>query len=254
MRTLPIPMAARLASHVSTVLSLLAQAVTPAAPAASSAPDSAPGAGDASAPTEVTVHGSRLPSREAGSDRVQAQEVRSIPGTFGEPLQAIESMPGVSPMVSGLPYFYVRGAPPADTGYFIDGIPLPALFHIGPGPSVIPPPLLDRIDFFPSNAPARYGRFVGGVIAGETAEPSPTPRGEGSIRLFDASAMVETPFDEGRSSILVAGRYGYPDFLLSVFAPNLSIEYGDYTARITHALTRSDSISLFALGAYDREQ
>jgi hypothetical protein len=228
------------------LVTLLAQAASPTTtPPSTPAPDPT---------TEVLVRGSRLPSRDAGSDRMQAQDARGVPGTFGEPLQAVESLPGISPMVSGLPYFYVRGAPPADTGYFIDGIPLPALFHIGPGPSVIPPPILERIDFFASNPPARYGRFVGGVIAAETTEPSPTARGEASVRLFDASALVEAPSSDGRTSVLVAGRYGYPDLLLSIFAPGLSLGYGDYTTRITHALTRADSISLFAIGAYDREQ
>jgi hypothetical protein len=246
MRTLSLALVTRLPVLAGRFVTLLAQ--TTSATAVTDPASDPPGA------TEVLVHGSKLPSRDAGSDRVQAQDARSVPGTFGEPLQAVQALPGIAPMASGLPYFYVRGAPPADTGYFIDGIPLPALFHIGPGPSVVPPSLLDRIDFFPSNAPARYGRFVGGVIAGETAAPSSVARGEAEIRLFDASALVETPFDDGRSSVLVAGRYGYPDLLLSIFAPTLSIEYGDYTARVTHALSRSDTISVFAIGAYDHEQ
>jgi hypothetical protein len=209
---------------------------------------------DANGEAEVTVHGKRLPSRDAGADRIDAQQARAVPGTFGEPLQAVQTLPGVVPMASGLPFFYVRGAPPADTAYFIDGIPLPALFHIGPGPSVIPAPMLDRFDLYPSSAPARYGRAVGGIIAGELTEPSPVARGEASVRLFDSSALVETPFNDGKSTVLVAGRYGYPDLLLSVFAPSLTIEYGDYTTRLTHALTSHDSISLYALGAYDREE
>ena len=53
-------------------------------------------------PTEVLVRGTRLPSRDAGADRMQAQDARGVPGTFGEPLQAVESLPGISPMVSGL--------------------------------------------------------------------------------------------------------------------------------------------------------
>ncbi len=209
---------------------------------------------DASGETEVTVHGKKLPSRDAGSDRIDAQQARAIPGTFGEPLQAVQSLPGVVPMASGLPFFYVRGAPPADTGYFLDGIPLPALFHIGPGPSVVPAAMLDRYDLFPSSAPARYGRAIGGIIAGELSEPSPVARGEASVRLFDASALVETPFNDGKSTALVAGRYGYPDLLLSVFAPSLTIQYGDYTTRLTHALTSHDTLSLLALGAFDHEQ
>jgi hypothetical protein len=156
-------------------------------------------------------------------------------------------------MASGLPFFYVRGAPPADTGYFIDGVPVPTLFHIGPGASIVPEALVDHVDFFPGAAPARYGRFVGGIIAGQTTEPSPVARGEASVRLFDASAFVETPVGQS-SSVVVAGRYGYPNLLLSIFAPTLSLHYGDYTFRWTHSLSDSDRISLFVFGAYDHEE
>lgn len=233
---------------------VLAQAFDPA-PVPLPSPAAATGApaSDTAPPAEVTVHGTRTGAGDFGSDQMRGRDTRSVPGTFGEPLQALESLPGVSPMESGLPYFYVRGAPPADTGYFVDGIPLPTLFHIGPGPSVIPPAVLDRVDFFPSTAPARYGRFVGGIIAAETTAPSQVARGEASVRLFDASAFVEAPIGDSTTA-LVAGRYGYPNLLLSLFAPNLSLHYGDYSARVTRALGTSDSVSLFAIGSYDHEE
>jgi len=66
-------------------------------------------------------------------------EVRQIPGTFGDPFRALEVLPGVTPIVSGLPYFYVRGAPPGNVGYYLDGIRVPYLFHVGVGPSVVNP-------------------------------------------------------------------------------------------------------------------
>jgi hypothetical protein len=215
---------------------------------------SAPSAAAATdvAPVEVTVRGTK-PSQDIGSEPMPARNLRDVPGTFGDPFQAIASMPGVGPMASGLPYFYVRGAPPADTGFFLDGIPLPALFHIGPGPSVVPPALLDRVEFFPSTAPARFGRFVGGTISAETTPPSSVARGEASVRLFDASAFVESPLD-ARSTVVVAGRYGYPNLLLSLFAPHLSLAYGDYTLRLTRKLSDADSVSLLALGFYDDER
>jgi hypothetical protein len=207
-------------------------------------------ASDAS--VEVTVRGKK-PAGPAGADQVTSSDARAIPGTFGDPFQAVAALPGLSPMASGLPFFYVRGAPPADTGYFIDGVPVPTLFHIGPGASIVPEALVDHVDFFPGAAPARYGRFVGGVIAGQTTSPSGVSRGEASVRLFDASAFVETPLGES-TDVVVAGRYGYPNLLLSIFAPTLSLHYGDYTFRWTRSLTDSDRISLFALGAYDHEE
>jgi len=234
-----------------------AQAVSPPAPSSSAAPSAPPAVApfspaDAS-PAVVTVRGTRQPAKDVGATDLRAQEIRDIPGTFGEPFQSVLAFPGVGTMVSGLPYVYVRGAPPADTGFFLDGIPLPALYHIGPGPSVVPPALVDHIDFFPSTAPAEYGRFAGGIIAATTAPPAKEMRGEAEVRLFDASAFVETPVGE-QTSVLASGRYGYPNLLLGVFAPNLSLAYWDYTARITHRLTPVDTITLFAIGAYDHEE
>jgi len=206
---------------------------------------------DEDAPVEVRVRGAKQTS-DIGAQETPAKALRDIPGTFGDPFQAIASQPGVVPMASGVPYFYVRGAPPADTGYFLDGIPLPTLFHLGPGPSVVPPALLENVEFFPGSAPARFGRFAGGIISGETTAPSSVARGEASVRLFDASAFVETPLDAA-STVFVGGRYGYPNLLLSLFAPSLSLSYDDYSVRLTRKLSDTDAISIFAIGSYDNE-
>lgn len=47
------------------------------------------------------------------------------------------------------PFFYVRGAPPGNLGYFIDGVRVPYLFRIGFGPSVIHPGLVERVELYP---------------------------------------------------------------------------------------------------------
>jgi hypothetical protein len=204
-----------------------------------------------STPVEVVVRGPKpLRGDTIAADDLRAQDMRAVPGTFGDPFQAIAALPGVAATGSGLPYFYVRGAPPADTGYFLDGVPLPALYHVGPGPSYVSPALVDRIDFFPSAAPARFGRFAGGMIAATLAPPSATARGEGSLRMFDASAFAESPLD-GATTALVAGRYGYPNWLLSLFAPGLSLGYGDYSARVVRELGADDALSLLAIGGFD---
>jgi hypothetical protein len=211
----------------------------------------APASGDG--PLEVVVRGKKTKPDPVGGTTLRGQSSRAIPGTFGDAFQALASMPGVAPMASGLPFFYVRGAPPADTGYFIDGVPVPTVFHIGPGASILPEGLIDRIDFYPGAAPARYGRFVGGIIAAETTSPRGAVHGEGSVRLFDASAFVESPLGED-TDVAAGGRYGYPNLLLSIFAPKLSLSYGDYSVRVGRKLSPHDRISVFALGAFDHEE
>ena len=188
------------------------------------------------------------PGRTASLTRA---EVRQIPGTFGDPFRAIEALPGVTPIVSGLPFFFIRGAPPGNVGYFLDGVRVPLLFHVGIGPSVVHPMLIDRVDLYPGGYPARFGRFAGGIVAGETDDPKPELRGEYNLRLFDAGAAVEAPFDEGRGIALLGGRYSYTALILSLLSPDITLEYWDYQARVSYDVTPEDRLGVFAFGSYD---
>lgn len=197
---------------------------------------------------EVTVQGERPP---VGATTLTRAEVRELPGAFGDPFRAIEALPGVTPIISGVPYFYVRGAPPGNVGYFLDGIRVPALFHIAFGPSVVHPGLVDHVDLHPGGYPARFGRFGGGIVAGETAPPRKDFHGEANIRLFDAGALVESGFADGKGSILVGGRYSYTAAMVSLLAKDTVVDYRDAQLRVSYDLTAKDRISVFAFGSYD---
>ena len=251
-----IPVRARISAKVSfsepVVAREPAESGAPSAPP-SAAPTSAPSvaaSAPAPAPTEIRVIGEER--QELGSLHIPRSEARLIPGAFADPFRVVEVLPGVAPVLSGIPYFYVRGAPPGDVGYLIDGIPVPLLFHVGAGPSVIAPALVDRVDLFPAAFPAEYGRVAGAVMSGETMAPSSVARGEAQARIFDAGAMIEQPFANGRGSVLLAGRYGYTQALLSLVAPDYGLNYWDYQTRIAYHLSATDTISAFAFGALDR--
>ena len=201
-------------------------------------------------PTEIRVLGEER--QELGSVHIPRQETRLIPGAFADPFRVVEVLPGVAPVLSGLPYFYVRGAPPGDIGYSIDGIPVPLLFHVGAGPSVIAPALVQRVDLFPAAFPAAYGRVAGAVMAGETMPPSDVAHGEAQARIFDAGAMIEQPFAGGRGSVLLGGRYGYTQAVLSLVAPDYKLAYWDYQARVAYRINATDTLSAFAFGALDQ--
>jgi TonB family protein len=200
------------------------------------------------APTEVRVRGQLAPP---AATRMTRAEVRQLPGAFGDPFRAIEAMPGVTPIVSGVPYFFVRGAPPGNVGYFLDGVRVPYLYHVALGPSVVHPGIVDQVDLYSGGYPARYGRFAGGIVAGETAPPRPEWHGEGNLRLFDAGALVEAPFAGGRGTALVGGRYSYTATAVSLFAPDVTLDYRDYQARVSYDLGPRDTLTLFTFGAYD---
>lgn len=201
-----------------------------------------------SAPEEVEVVGERP---EQGKTTLKGDEVRQIPGAFGDAFRAVEALPGVTPMVSGIPFFFVRGAPPGNVGYFIDNVRVPLLYHLGLGPSVVHPGLIDHVDFYPGAFPSRFGRVSGGVLSGETRAPAQEMHGEVNLRLIDAGAMLELPFAQGRGSVLVGGRYSYTALLISLAAPQVRLDYWDYQTRVTYALTERDRLTVFAFGSYD---
>jgi TonB family protein len=250
------PIAARIAAVVTF------HAPSQAPPAQAVAPSPAPvppasagpaGAQPASAPEEIVQVAVKGEHEELGSIHIPRAETRFVPGAFGDPFRVIEALPGMAPWISGLPYFYVRGMSPENVGYFIDGIRVPLLFHVGAGPSTLAPALVDNVDLFPAAYPARYGHFAGAVIAGETTRPDEDQaRGEFQVRVFDADAFVETPLDDGRGTALAAGRYGYTGLLTSLVAPDYGLGYWDYQFRVSHKVGTTDEISLFVFGAYDQ--
>src|SRR5688572_31642293 len=85
--------------------------------------------------------------------------------------------------ISGLAgLLIVRGSAPDGTGYYIDGGDVPLIYHFGGLSSVVPTELLDRIDFYPGNFSARYGRVMGGIV--DVALLSP------DIKCYDDSGKV----------------------------------------------------------------
>jgi TonB family protein len=197
--------------------------------------------------TDVRVRGHHA---DPGETTLGGGEVRQIPGAFGDAFRAIDALPGVVPMASGLPYYFVRGAPPGDTGFFVDDVRVPLLFHAAFGPSVIHPSLVDHVDFFPGTAPAEYGHFAGGILTAAVPEPSSVAHGEAEVRLFDAGALAETPFADDRGTALAAGRYSYSGAIVSAISP-IKVAYWDYQARATWNLDDKSRLGLFAFGSYD---
>jgi Gram-negative bacterial TonB protein C-terminal/TonB-dependent Receptor Plug Domain/TonB dependent receptor len=185
------------------------------------------------------------------SRRFTRAEVRNLPGAFGDPLRAVDSLPGVTPITTGLPLYFVRGAPPGNVGYFIDGIRIPLLYHGFLGPSVIHPSFIDEVALSAGPVPARFGRFAGATVEASLAEPRQDFRGEAHIRLFDAGAFVEAPFAKDRGYLLLGGRYSFTALLVSLLTPGVQAEYWDYQAIVGYRLSKKDDLRLFGFGAFD---
>jgi TonB family protein len=207
----------------------------------------APDVSGKTASIDVVVAGERT----SGVRKLGRGEVRQMPGAFGDPFRAIEALPGVTPVASGLPYFYVRGAPPGNVGYFFDEVTVPLLYHVAAGPGVIHPAFIDNVNLYSGAYPSKYGRYAGGIVAGDVAQPEQRLRGEASLRLVDAGGFVEVPFAEGLGSAMFAGRYSYAGLVVSQLAPDVSLGYWDYQGRVSYALESGETVSVLGFGSHD---
>ena len=183
---------------------------------------------------------------------LRGEELTTVPGTFGEPLRVVATLPGVARTPFGLGYFIVRGASFENTGFFVDGFPVPILYHLGAGPAVLSARLVDTLDFYPGGYPARYGRFGAGIVALETGPPDHRGlRLEAEIDLFRASALAVVPVNEERGVVTAAFRRSYYDLLIPLVVDGLSLAYTDWQLRFDYDLTDRLAMSLFWFGSSD---
>jgi len=179
------------------------------------------------------------------------EEARTAPGAAGDPFRSIESLPGVAQVAWPLALYAIRGANPGNTGFFIDGMRVPALFHFALGPSVVHPYLIDRLDFYPGGPPARFGGYVSGAVsAGLGTPPSDLAHASVDLRVYDVGGLVTTPFDEGRGTLAIAGRYSYTGALASLFFSDVQLGYADYQVRFEHPFA-GGRLTLLAMGSTD---
>ena len=181
--------------------------------------------------------------------RISGEELVKTPGTLGDPLRVIESLPGVANVAWPAPLYAIRGSNPGNTGFFLDSVEIPALFHLALGPSVIHPYFFGGLDFFPGGYPARFGRYVGGIVAAETRPPpADVLHASVDVRLFDAGAMVSAPIAGG--AVAVAARYSYTGELVTLLGEDLRVQYWDYQVRADRRFGPFQ-LSVLAFGSSD---
>ena len=207
---------------------------------------------------ETVVRGKR---RQTAVTRVtlRQKELTTVPGTFGDPVRVVENLPGVNrlPFVGG--GILIRGSAPSDSGVYLDGTEIPLIYHFFAGPSVLNPEFLDRIDYYPGNADARYGRLIAGVVDVQTRNTFTEQWGGAlDINLLNASLMVKVPITD-KVSIAGAIRRSYIDALLQAFMDStgeggttvLPVYY-DYQLRVDVNLGDDNKIFVLFFGSDDQ--
>jgi TonB family protein len=155
--------------------------------------------------------------KQVVSTEVSADEGRRIPGTQGDVLKVVENLPGVARASVGSAQLVVWGAAPEDTRVFVDGVPIPSLYHQGGFRSVIHSDMVNSVELLPGGWGAEYGRGIGGLVNVQL-KPIESDGVHGSVSgdLLDSAADVRARWGE-RVAVEVAGRKSYLDSVLPLF-------------------------------------
>ncbi len=201
-----------------------------------------------------TVVRSQARRDEPLQTRFDHRELETVPGTQGDPLRALQSLPGVARVPAGLGALVMRGAVP---GVWIDGHPVPRAFHVLGLASVLGPAVLDDVVLEPTNFGAPWGGTTSGSVRLSTRTQAPAGvHGHAGLDILGASASLTA--GHGRNSFIFAGRRSWTDAVvtaanrvagnLNAFAPG----YFDYFAAWNRTMRNGARLTLRSFGEGDR--
>lgn len=154
------------------------------------------------------------PPRARGqSQLLTREEIRTVPGAQGDPLRAVQNMPGVARSPFNLGLLVLRGASPSASRVFVGGHAIPRAYHVLSLSSVFPAEVLDELRLVPGNFDAAYGNATGGIVE---IEPRAGRRdgihGFSEVDIGAATTMLEGPV--GKGSFIVSAQRGFYDLAL----------------------------------------
>jgi TonB family protein len=245
--------------------------VFPPAPAPVADPDPAPAPDPASKPPthepataepQVLEYGAtaevEAPQPAQTRRSFEAEQLARVPGVRGDAIRAVDILPGVarsSAFETGTPI--IRGANWTESQVFLDGTPVPLLFHFGGITSFFQSRLLERVDLYPGNFSARYGRATGGIIDAQVRDLRlDRLHAMVDLSVLDSAAMVEAPIG-AHSAVALAARRSNIDFFFEQLVPDDAYSvvaapaYWDYQLIGFHEIDRDHRLRLMAYGSRD---
>ena len=146
---------------------------------------------------------------------ISGETLRTAPGSGGDPVRTLQSLPGLTFTNDEEALPAVRGSRPGDNYFQADFAPVSYLFHLGGAISVFNADLVESFDIYQSSYGPEFSGVTGGVFDVQLREPKNDRfRATIDISLPQAGGLVEGPITDTQSFYL-AGRFSYLDLFLA---------------------------------------
>jgi hypothetical protein len=207
---------------------------------------------------ETTVYG-ETEKRDDKTKSLDQAQFATVPGANGDPVKAVQNLPGVNRPGAFSSQIIIEGSSPNDTRYNVDNQNIPIIFHFGGLSSVVMPEAVDHVDYLSAGFGPEFGQTIAGLVNLTVKDPQ-TDRTHGFIfaDTMNAGGMVEGPIND-HSSWLFGMRQSYVGYVLRAVVGkdnkdfNLTAvpEFRDLVLVYRNQLSPDDTFKIVTVGSQD---
>lgn len=164
----------------------------------------------------VVVKGKRVLHRqkEASKQVITGEDARKVVATMGDPMRAVNTLPGVAVESDFSVRPVVRGGRPEETRVFLDGVSLLQPWHFTASASVFHPEATGQLKLHTGAFPVEgAGSLSGALYAQSRPAPVDSLRGVFELSMLKGSLYVGAPVVKGKAGAYVAAQTFWYDFV-----------------------------------------
>lgn len=202
----------------------------------------------------VTVIGKALPSASqtsAGTVKLNAEEVRKMPGSVSDISRVLNSVPGISHITEKTNDLVVRGGSPWENGFYIDNIQIPNMNHFqtqassGGAIGILNVALIKDINFYTGGFSAAYGNRLSSIIDIRLKEGARDKiRSRLNLDITGFGLGVEGSLGKKKGSWLLALRRSYYDVIAKIVGYGVAPRFGDLHFKLTYEINPKNKITV----------
>ncbi|MEN9354602.1 MAG: hypothetical protein RL318_1927 [Fibrobacterota bacterium] len=164
----------------------------------------------------TVVKGTRILHRqkEASKQVISGEDARKVVATMGDPMRAVNTLPGVAVESDFSVRPVVRGGKPEETRVFLDGVALLQPWHFTASASVFHPEATGQMELHTGTFPVEgAGSLSGALYVQSRPAPVDSLRGVAELSLLKGSLYLGFPVVKGQAGAYVAGQTFWYDFM-----------------------------------------
>ena len=212
---------------------------------------------------EVTVTANKVENVKGvqmGVQALVAEDLKTIPTAFGEldVIKVVQALPGVKTMGEASSGLNVRGGATDQNLIRWNGGTIYNPTHLFGFFSAFNGSIVQDMELYKGSIPARYGGRISSVLDISSRRGSKEKyQGEISLGLLTSSLALEGPIKKDRTSLLLAGRTTYSDWMLGLLPEKSGYKNGkagfyDANLLLSHQFSQKDNLYISGYYSHDR--